>query len=78
MKDITKPKTNKQWYAYPEFGSHYRLEAGNLLGCPTKLNGTPETESEFDVDFDAVREDIEGELVLAKLLQFMKELEDRE
>lgn len=44
-------KTNKQWYSYPEYGSYYKLEDGELYQCPMNLDGS-RGDSPTWVDFD--------------------------
>jgi hypothetical protein len=33
-------KTNQQWYPYPEFGSYYKLEGGELYQCPMNVDSS--------------------------------------
>jgi hypothetical protein len=35
-------KTNKHWYPYETLGGYFKLENGNLMGCPMNKDGTRE------------------------------------
>lgn len=43
-------KTNKQWYAYPEYGSYYKLEGDELYQCPMNSDGS-RADNSIWVDF---------------------------
>jgi len=49
--------TNKNWYSYPEFGSHYKLEDDYLMFCPTNIDGTPDIDSSGEVDMPFMKEE---------------------
>jgi hypothetical protein len=43
-------KTNKQWYPFPEYGSYYKLEGGELYQCPMNSDSS-RADSPALVDF---------------------------
>jgi len=60
--------TNSKWYAYPELGSYFKIQDGQLLQLPMLVDGTPGAEegaAEVDWDriddrerLDAIREEL--------------------
>ena len=50
--------TNKEWYAYPLFGSYFKLEHGELLRCGMNANGSrDENPAVVDIGFAVSRKE---------------------
>jgi hypothetical protein len=43
-------KTNNHWYPYPEHGSYYKLDNGELMQCPMNADDSRD-DSQASIDF---------------------------
>ena len=61
-------KTNLNWYAYPEFGSYYKLINGILFFSPMLADGSRGDESEVDFEL------LDGEEITVRLKEIVIDL----